>query len=174
MKWRSLRWLPCNGRDLNRLFCWDVKESPGDPSILAVFAVSENFLPNKASDRALLIGDTVINPASEDDLRIRFEKHGKESRAELSGRITIDSSPEFRASLLQLLRAPDCQRLEVNFCEVVYMDTSGVAVLVEVLKSARHLGKKIELSGLHDRPRYLLESTGLLSFFEEAPAPSNQ
>jgi len=117
---------------------------------------------------------TVINPASEDDLRIRFEKHGKESRAELSGRITIDSSPEFRASLLQLLRAPDCQRLEVNFCEVVYIDTSGVAVLVEVLKSARHLGKKIELSGLHDRPRYLLESTGLLSFFEEAPAPSNQ
>jgi anti-anti-sigma regulatory factor len=46
--------------------------------------------------------------------------------------------------------------------------------LVEVLKSARHLGKKLELSRLHDRPRYLLESTGLLSFFEEAPTPSNE
>jgi anti-sigma B factor antagonist len=115
----------------------------------------------------------VTNPASEDILRIRFEEHGKESRAELSGRITIDSSPEFRASLLRLLRVPDCQSLEVNFCEVVYIDTSGVAVLVEALKSARHLGKKLELSGLRDRPRYLLESTGLLSFFEEAPAPSN-
>jgi anti-anti-sigma factor len=116
----------------------------------------------------------VIDPAGEDDLRIRSEQHGKESRAELSGRTTIDSSPEFRASLLQLLRVPDCQRLEVNFYEVVYIDTCGVAVLVEVLKSARHLGKKLELSRLHDRPRYLLESTGLLSFFEEAPTPSNE
>jgi anti-sigma B factor antagonist len=116
----------------------------------------------------------VINPASEDDLRIRFEQQGKHSRAVLSGRITIDSSPQVRASLLQLLRAPDCQRLEVNFSEVVYIDTSGIAVLVDVLKSARQLGKKLELSGLHDRPRYIFESTGLLSFFEEAPAPSNE
>ena len=71
-----------------------------------------------------------------------------------------------------MLRVPDCERLELSFSEVVYIDTSGVAVLVEVLKSARHLGKKLDLSGLHDSPRYLFESTGLLSFFEEAPAPS--
>jgi anti-sigma B factor antagonist len=104
---------------------------------------------------------------------MRFEQNGKESRADLSGRITIDSSPEFRASLLRMLRAPECQRLEVNFSEVVYIDTSGIAVLMEVLKSARHLGKKLELSGLHDSPRYIFESTGLLSFFEGAPVPSN-
>jgi anti-sigma B factor antagonist len=115
----------------------------------------------------------VNNSASEGDLRIRFEQNGKESRADLSGRISIDSSPEFRASLLRMLRAPDCQRLELNFSEVVYIDTSGIAVLVEVLKSARHLGKRLELSGLHDSPRYIFESTGLLSFFEEASAPSN-
>jgi anti-sigma B factor antagonist len=144
-----------------------------------LFAAGENFSPNIfRQTRGILarssLAKTVINPASEDDLRIRSEQHGKESLAELSGRITIDSSPEFRASLLRLLRVPDCQRLEVNFCEVVYIDTSGIAVLVEVLKSARHLGKKVELSGLHDAPRYLLESTGLLSFFGEGPAPSHE
>ena len=69
-----------------------------------------------------------------------------------------------------MLRTPECQRLEVNFSEVVYIDTSGVAVLMEVLKSARHLGKKLELSGLRDSPRYIFESTGLLSFFAEAPS----
>ncbi len=73
-----------------------------------------------------------------------------------------------------MLRAPECQRLEVNFSEVVYIDTSGIAVLMEVLKSARHLDKKLELSGLHDSPRYLFESTGLLGFFESAAAPSNK
>jgi len=116
----------------------------------------------------------MTHDTSEGDLRIMFEQSGKKSRADLSGRITIDSSPEFRASLLRTLRAPECQNLEVNFSEVVYIDTSGIAVLMEVLKSARHLGKKLELSGLHDSPRYIFESTGLLSFFEEAPAPSNQ
>lgn len=73
-----------------------------------------------------------------------------------------------------MLRTPDCQSLEVSFCEVGYIDTSGLAVLIEVLKSARHLGKTLELSGLQERPRYLLETTGLLRFFDKARSPSDQ
>jgi hypothetical protein len=53
-------------------------------------------------------GKPVNNPATESDLQIRFERHGPKSRAEVSGRINIDSSPEFRGSLLRMLRAPDC------------------------------------------------------------------
>lgn len=116
----------------------------------------------------------MIKPASESDLRVRFEQHGPKYRAEVSGRIDIDSSPEFRASLLRMLRVPDCQCLEVSFCEVAYIDTSGLAILVDVLKSARHLGKKLELSGLQERPRYLLESTGLLRFFVEGRSPCDE
>jgi anti-sigma B factor antagonist len=116
----------------------------------------------------------VINPASQSDFQIRFEQLGQKSRAEVSGRINIDSSPEFRGSLLRRLGAPDCQSLEVNFCEVAYIDTSGLAVLVDVLKSARHLGKNLEVSGLRERPRYLLESTGLLRFFMEARSPCDE
>jgi anti-sigma B factor antagonist len=116
----------------------------------------------------------VINPASESDFRIRFEQHGPKSRAEVSGRIDIDSSPEFRGSLLRMLRAPDCQCLEVSFCEVAYIDTSGLAVLVDVLKSARQLGKTLELSGLQEHPRYLLESSGLLRFFVVARSPCTE
>jgi anti-anti-sigma factor len=110
----------------------------------------------------------VINPANESDLPIRFEQHGPKSRAEVSGRIDIDTSPEFRGSLLRMLLVPDCQCLEVSLREVAYIDTSALAVLLEVLKFARHLGKKLELSGLQERPRYLLEATGLLRFFVEA------
>jgi anti-anti-sigma factor len=64
--------------------------------------------------------------------------------------------------------AGNCQLLIVDFSEVVYIDTSGLAVLVQVLKSARHLGKRLRLTGLRERPRYLLESTGLLRLFDEA------
>jgi anti-anti-sigma regulatory factor len=46
------------------------------------------------------------------------------------------------------------------------MDLSGVATLLEALKTARARTIGLELTGLHDRPRYLLELTGLLSLFE--------
>lgn len=115
-----------------------------------------------------------MSPASDSEFRIRFEQHGPKSRAEVSGRIDVDSSPEFRSSLLRMLRAPECQRLEVSFCEVAYIDTSGLAVLLDVLKFARHIGKTVELSGLQEGPRYLLESTGLLRFFVEAQSSCDE
>ena len=100
---------------------------------------------------------------------IASEQHGEESFAKLDGSITIDSSPELRRALLRMLVPPDCRRLTLDFSEVVYIDTSGLAVLIEALKSARQLRKHLQLSGLRERPRYLLESTGILRLFEEAP-----
>jgi anti-anti-sigma regulatory factor len=47
------------------------------------------------------------------------------------------------------------------------MDTSGLAVLVEILKAARESSKRFQLSGLRERPRYLLEATRVLHLFEE-------
>ena len=99
---------------------------------------------------------------------IASEQRGEESLAKLDGSITIDSSPELRRVLLQMLKAPVSRRLTLDFSEVDYIDTSGLAVLIEALRSARHLGKSLQLSGLSERPRYLLESSGLLRLFDEA------
>jgi anti-sigma B factor antagonist len=95
---------------------------------------------------------------------------GEESLAKLDGSITIDSSPEFRRVLMRMLKAPDSRRVTLDFSEVDYIDTSGLAVLIEGLRSARQLGKTLQLTGLRERPRYLLESTGLLRLFDEAPS----
>jgi anti-sigma B factor antagonist len=100
---------------------------------------------------------------------IASEQHGEESFGKLDGSITIDSSPELRRVLVRMLNAPDGRRLTLDFSEVDYIDTSGLAVLIEVLSSARQLGKSLQLSGLRERPRYLLESTGLLRLFDETP-----
>jgi anti-sigma B factor antagonist len=100
---------------------------------------------------------------------IASQQQGEESLAKLDGSITIDSSPELRRALLRMLKLPDCWRLTLDFSEVDYIDTSGLAVLIEALRSARHLGKSLQLSGLSERPRYLLESSGLLRLFNDAP-----
>ena len=102
-----------------------------------------------------------------DTFHIASEQLGEQTVAKLDGSITIDSSPELRRVLLQLLKAPDNRRLALDFSEVDYIDTSGLAVLLEALRSAKQLGKSLELSGLRERPRYLLESTGLLRLFDE-------
>jgi anti-sigma B factor antagonist len=98
------------------------------------------------------------------------EDLGTECQVRLSGRITIDTSPGLRAFLLRRLESPSCQALTVDFCEVAYIDTSGLAMLVETLKAARIQGKTFHLSGLRERPRYLLETTRLLHLFDEGTA----
>ncbi len=94
-------------------------------------------------------------------------QNGRECQVLLSGRITIDSSPDLRLLLLERLRVEGCQVLTVDFCDVAYVDTSGLAMLVEILNAARHQGTILHLSRLRERPRYLLETTRLLHLFDE-------
>jgi anti-sigma B factor antagonist len=104
-----------------------------------------------------------------DTFHIASQQDGDESTVKIEGSITIDSSPELRRVLLRMLNVPDSRRLTLDFSEVDYIDTSGLAVLIEALRSARQLAKSLQLTGLRERPRYLLESTGLLRLFGEAP-----
>lgn len=100
-------------------------------------------------------------------MQTRIRRAGGNYFASISGRITIDSSPDLRMLLLQPLQARDCENLTVDFCDVAYVDTSGLAVMLELLRAARGLKKNFRISGLQERPRYLLEATRLLPLFEE-------
>ena len=84
----------------------------------------------------------------------------------LGGHLTIDSSPELRNQLLALLYGETLKSLVIDLSDVPYMDLSGVATLLEALRIARSRKTGLQLRGLHDRPSYLLEVTGLLSLFE--------
>jgi anti-sigma B factor antagonist len=84
----------------------------------------------------------------------------------VSGRITIDSAPDLRTLLLQHLAIPNCESLTLDFSDVVYVDTSALAVVLEALKAACRLKKAFHLSGLRESPRYLFEATRLLHLFD--------
>lgn len=96
------------------------------------------------------------------------EDQGDHCHVSLSGRITIDSSPDIRSRLLQRLQSPQCQSLTVDLYNANYIDTSGLAILVETLKAAQEQGKTFYLSRLRERPRYLFETSRLLHLFEDA------
>ena len=78
----------------------------------------------------------------------------------IHGRITIATSGEMRRVLSNSLRAKPAN-LSVDLSDVSYIDTSGLATLVEAVRIARQQGTRLILGGIHDQPRYLFEVTHL-------------
>jgi anti-sigma B factor antagonist len=100
------------------------------------------------------------------DLSIRVIDSDGDARVCVRGRLSIDSSPDLRDQLLKILDRQSLPALTIDLADLTYMDCSGIATLVEALKIAHARNTELLLKGLHDRPRYLLEVTGLLYLFE--------
>lgn len=84
----------------------------------------------------------------------------------LSGRVSINSSPGLRDRILEILGRGSLSTLTIDLTEVSFIDLSGIATLLEALKISRGRQTLLQLRGLHSRPHYLLEATGLLGLFE--------
>jgi anti-sigma B factor antagonist len=85
---------------------------------------------------------------------------------DVTGRIDLSSSPDVRKALLAELRERQTPRVVMNLSGVDYIDSSGVASLVEGLKLARELNARFILLGLNSRVRDVLQLTHLLNLFE--------
>ncbi len=85
----------------------------------------------------------------------------------LRGRLNIDSSPAFRDRLLSILQAHSPQAVIVDFSEVSYLDSSGIATLIEGLKIARMRQTTLCVQGLQDRLLHLFQVIGMTTLFEK-------
>jgi len=84
----------------------------------------------------------------------------------LSGKVNIDTSPKVRDQLLELLKAQPLPKLTIELSDMNYIDCSGIATLIEALQIAHQRNTQMQLRGLHDGPRRLLEVIGLLQLFD--------
>ena len=85
---------------------------------------------------------------------------------DVTGDITLYNTPEVRRILLDLLKEKRVRRVIVNLEKVKYIDSAGVASLVEGLKLSRDLKSGFALYGLSRSTREVLELTRLLKVFE--------
>lgn len=85
---------------------------------------------------------------------------------DVTGDITLYNSPEVRKSLLGTLREQGVSRVIVNLEKVNYIDSAGIASLVEGLKVSRDLKRGFALYGLSATAREVLQLTRLLKVFE--------
>ena len=90
----------------------------------------------------------------------------------MHGRITIENSGEVRRMLRDALRAKPAT-VSVDLSDVSYIDTSGLATLVEAVRIARKQGMRLILVGMKDQPRYLFEITHADGFFDTAEPEVN-
>jgi anti-sigma B factor antagonist len=83
----------------------------------------------------------------------------------MQDKITIDNANEMRQTLVEAIFSQQ-GRVVVDISGITYMDTSGLATLLEALRNAGKQGKKLVLRGIQEQPRWLFEVTELDHVFE--------
>jgi len=99
-------------------------------------------------------------------MQISTRHHDKVTIFDLSGDIDFANSPELRHSVLREIQESRTPRVVINLSKVPYIDSSGVASLVEGLKASRNLGSRFILFGLSASAREVLELSRLIKVFE--------
>ncbi|HJY86232.1 MAG TPA: STAS domain-containing protein [Candidatus Acidoferrales bacterium] len=91
---------------------------------------------------------------------------GDATIVDVVGQIDLHSSSDLRKVLQETLRGKTAARVVVNLGRVDYIDSSGVAALVEGLKTSMGLKIRFVLCGLGPAVKELLKLTQLLSVFQ--------
>jgi anti-sigma B factor antagonist len=103
--------------------------------------------------------------ASSDPFSVdRVDQPGGPVLLRLRGELDVLTAPVVRAQLLDLMaRRP---ALVVDLQLLDFMDSSGLAVMLELRSRARSSGWSVSVRGARGRVRQLLERTGTLTLVE--------
>lgn len=118
-----------------------------------------------------------LKPAS--DLITSARQEGDTIVASIQGEVDLNNSPDLRVALLDMVVTHQPKNIVLDLAHVPYMDSSAIAVLVELLQKIRKNGGKVYLVALQPRVRGLLEIARLDSIFSvvateaDALSPAN-
>lgn len=83
----------------------------------------------------------------------------------VEGEIDINTSPGVKKSFDKLISSKT-PKIIINLSRVTYVDSSGLATLVEILKNMRSYGGRLRLSDMSSKVKSLFEITKLEKLFE--------
>lgn len=82
----------------------------------------------------------------------------------LKGEININTSPELRKVFGKFIRS-NIKQIIIDFSEVPYTDSSGLATLIELLQRLKKTGGELKLCGMSDKIKGIFEVTRLDKLF---------
>ena len=99
-------------------------------------------------------------------MQISIRKLDQVTIVDVTGDIDLSTSPELRKVLLHECRELKVPRVLLNLTSVRYVDSSGVATLLEGLKASRDLKSRFIMCGLNAKVTQVLQLSKLLNVFE--------
>jgi len=105
-------------------------------------------------------------------MQVNMEEVGGVSVIRVKGDIDINTSPDIKKSFDRLITDKK-DKVVIDFAAVDYVDSSGLATLVEILKKLRAYGGKLKLASLSEKVHGLFEITKLNKLFDIADSESS-
>jgi anti-sigma B factor antagonist len=87
---------------------------------------------------------------------------GGMARLSVGGEIDMDTAGELDATMSEVVTRSDVTKLVVDFAEVTFCDSSGIAALGRAYAAAAERGIGFQLVNLQPNVRWALEITGVL------------
>lgn len=99
-------------------------------------------------------------------MQLNTRRSARVTVMDISGEIDLASSPQLRTALLREIKELKTPRVVLNLNAVSYIDSSGVASLIEGLKASRDAGARFALFGLSTTVREVMQLSKLVKIFE--------
>ena len=103
-------------------------------------------------------------PVRAREANIRIDRSGSQPAIDVTGRITVDSSPGIRSVVLRLI-PKSAGLLVVDFSGVTHIDMSGIATLLELLHYAHEHSVRLRLTGMSGQPKRIADIAQLDQIF---------
>jgi len=98
-------------------------------------------------------------------MAVRIESKKDLTVCHIDGEIDINSSPAVKKSFDKLI-SQKTPKIVINLSKVTYVDSSGLATLVEILKNMKSYGGRMRLASMSPKIKSLFEITKLEKLFE--------
>ncbi|MFG0260423.1 MAG: STAS domain-containing protein [Phycisphaerales bacterium JB041] len=98
-------------------------------------------------------------------LPVRIDSQGGATVLAPQGDIDMSRAPAFREHVRRAIQS-GASRVVIDLSEVEYMDSSGLATLVEAMRNAKQAKAELLLCGLHQKVLAIFEIARLHQFFK--------
>jgi anti-sigma B factor antagonist len=98
-------------------------------------------------------------------MQVNISERDGVSICKVDGEIDINTAPQFKKALDRVIREKR-EKIIINMENVGYIDSSGLATLVELLKNFRKVNAKLKLVSLSNKVKSLFEITKLEKLFD--------
>lgn len=97
-------------------------------------------------------------------MKISVREAGEAKIVDVEGDVDLGTSPDLRRTLFDTLR--QAPKLALNLAAIRYIDSSGIATLIEVLKDSQKRNKEFVLFGLSPAVQQVFRLTHVIRLFQ--------